>query len=659
MTQTEAFVLENYISLNLNNFENFLDNFKEQYPNKNINSQVFVNIIANAIKEVNINEEIYNKLKELNFNFELSKSGEYINVLLFIFKRNFYNDFYVKNDTSLVYNFIKEDFFNYLNKDNIDINSITFINNMVFKNFNSIIDSGKLINNNFDYDKYFYLISDFFTKLNKNNFDKLNIDDYTINNLSSKNKIIQKKQLELYYNLINLNQKTDNEVNKIYSNFLNKIKGSYLLKNKEEVKSIGTMILIDNLTQQKVKNLMYKYKMTDYLLSNNNVRLYLKLKEYGFDINKISNDSMNDNLRNIFVINNYFFKEIFDDLNYERKINFVNSTILNKNKINNCKRNIENFILNRDNNDFNVKNSYLNIKTILEFLNKNDKSLFNDELVSEFKNLVILNSIFDIDNSNLKNVYKEIINSNLIDDKYKIDFINNNIVKIEFMMTKLIYKDIKKKASLLFIDFYKNIQPKTNVNNQEFLNKTLNSQFLLKNKTIEIYPFIYFIDKVYFNHENVENLNKINVFLNKFYEDKMRVFNENTINFYNDLEIKNLVNVLTQDNEINNVIDISNMLIENNIINLDMYLSIFKNNYYKNMNNIDNCVKLKKLIINMFKLKKLSIQEIMDVLSNLKDDMVNQKMLKNTYSNNSLSFIQEIEKELYTKSNKDTKKIKL
>ena len=59
MTQTEAFVLENYISLNLNNFENFLDNFKEQYPNKNINSQVFVNIIANAIKEVNINEEIY------------------------------------------------------------------------------------------------------------------------------------------------------------------------------------------------------------------------------------------------------------------------------------------------------------------------------------------------------------------------------------------------------------------------------------------------------------------------------------------------------------------------------------------------------------------------------------------------------------------------
>ena len=36
-------------------------------------------------KEVNINEEIYNKLKELNFNFELSKSGEYINVLLFIF----------------------------------------------------------------------------------------------------------------------------------------------------------------------------------------------------------------------------------------------------------------------------------------------------------------------------------------------------------------------------------------------------------------------------------------------------------------------------------------------------------------------------------------------------------------------------------------------
>ena len=419
------------------------------------------------------------------------------------------------------------------------------------------------------------------------------------------------------------------------------------------------MILIDNLTQQKVKNLMYKYKMTDYLLSNNNVRLYLKLKEYGFDINKISNDSMNDNLRNIFVINNYFFKEIFDDLNYERKINFVNSTILNKNKINNCKRNIENFILNRDNNDFNVKNSYLNIKTILEFLNKNDKSLFNDELVSEFKNLVILNSIFDIDNSNLKNVYKEIINSNLIDDKYKIDFINNNIVKIEFMMTKLIYKDIKKKASLLFIDFYKNIQPKTNVNNQEFLNKTLNSQFLLKNKTIEIYPFIYFIDKVYFNHENVENLNKINVFLNKFYEDKMRVFNENTINFYNDLEIKNLVNVLTQDNEINNVIDISNMLIENNIINLDMYLSIFKNNYYKNMNNIDNCVKLKKLIINMFKLKKLSIQEIMDVLSNLKDDMVNQKMLKNTYSNNSLSFIQEIEKELYTKSNKDTKKIKL
>ena len=659
MTQTEAFVLENYISLNLNNFENFLDNFKEQYPNKNINSQVFVNIIANAIKEVNINEEIYNKLKELNFNFELSKSGEYINVLLFIFKRNFYNDFYVKNDTSLVYNFIKEDFFNYLNKDNIDINSITFINNMVFKNFNSIIDSGKLINNNFDYDKYFYLISDFFTKLNKNNFDKLNIDDYTINNLSSKNKIIQKKQLELYYNLINLNQKTDNEVNKIYSNFLNKIKGSYLLKNKEEVKSIGTMILIDNLTQQKVKNLMYKYKMTDYLLSNNNVRLYLKLKEYGFDINKISNDSMNDNLRNIFVINNYFFKEIFDDLNYERKINFVNSTILNKNKINNCKRNIENFILNRDNNDFNVKNSYLNIKTILEFLNKNDKSLFNDELVSEFKNLVILNSIVDIDNSNLKNVYKEIINSNLIDDKYKIDFINNNIVKIEFMMTKLIYKDIKKKASLLFIDFYKNIQPKTNVNNQEFLNKTLNSQFLLKNKTIEIYPFIYFIDKVYFNHENVENLNKINVFLNKFYEDKMRVFNENTINFYNDLEIKNLVNVLTQDNEINNVIDISNMLIENNIINLDMYLSIFKNNYYKNMNNIDNCVKLKKLIINMFKLKKLSIQEIMDVLSNLKDDMVNQKMLKNTYSNNSLSFIQEIEKELYTKSNKDTKKIKL
>ena len=659
MTQTEAFVLENYISLNLNNFENFLDNFKEQYPNKNINSQVFVNIIANAIKEVNINEEIYNKLKELNFNFELSKSGEYINVLLFIFKRNFYNDFYVKNDTSLVYNFIKEDFFNYLNKDNIDINSITFINNMVFKNFNSIIDSGKLINNNFDYDKYFYLISDFFTKLNKNNFDKLNIDDYTINNLSSKNKIIQKKQLELYYNLINLNQKTDNEVNKIYSNFLNKIKGSYLLKNKEEVKLIGTMILIDNLTQQKVKNLMYKYKMTDYLLSNNNVRLYLKLKEYGFDINKISNDSMNDNLRNIFVINNYFFKEIFDDLNYERKINFVNSTILNKNKINNCKRNIENFILNRDNNDFNVKNSYLNIKTILEFLNKNDKSLFNDELVSEFKNLVILNSIFDIDNSNLKNVYKEIINSNLIDDKYKIDFINNNIVKIEFMMTKLIYKDIKKKASLLFIDFYKNIQPKTNVNNQEFLNKTLNSQFLLKNKTIEIYPFIYFIDKVYFNHENVENLNKINVFLNKFYEDKMRVFNENTINFYNDLEIKNLVNVLTQDNEINNVIDISNMLIENNIINLDMYLSIFKNNYYKNMNNIDNCVKLKKLIINMFKLKKLSIQEIMDVLSNLKDDMVNQKMLKNTYSNNSLSFIQEIEKELYTKSNKDTKKIKL
>ena len=659
MTQTEAFVLENYISLNLNNFENFLDNFKEQYPNKNINSQVFVNIIANAIEEVNINEEIYNKLKELNFNFELSKSGEYINVLLFIFKRNFYNDFYVKNDTSLVYNFIKEDFFNYLNKDNININSITFINNMVFKNFNSIIDSGKLINNNFDYDKYFYLISDFFTKLNKNNFDKLNIDDYTINNLSSKNKIIQKKQLELYYNLINLNQKTDNEVNKIYSNFLNKIEGSYLLKNKEEVKSIGTMILIDNLTQQKVKNLMYKYKMTDYLLSNNNVILYLKLKEYGFDINKISNDSMNDNLRNIFVINNYFFKEIFDDLNYERKINFVNSTILNKNKINNCKRNIENFILNRDNNNFNVKNSYLNIKTILEFLNKNDKSLFNDELVSEFKNLVILNSIVDIDNSNLKNVYKEIINSNLIDDKYKIDFINNNIVKIEFMMTKLIYKDIKKKASLLFIDFYKNIQPKTNVNNQEFLNKTLNSQFLLKNKTIEIYPFIYFIDKVYFNHENVENLNKINVFLNKFYEDKMRVFNENTINFYNDLEIKNLVNVLTQDNEINNVIDISNMLIENNIINLDMYLSIFKNNYYKNMNNIDNCVKLKKLIINMFKLKKLSIQEIMDVLSNLKDDMVNQKMLKNTYSNNSLSFIQEIEKELYTKSNKDTKKIKL
>ncbi len=659
MTQTEAFVLENYISLNLNNFENFLDNFKEQYPNKNINSQVFVNIIANAIKEVNINEEIYNKLKELNFNFELSKSGEYINVLLFIFKRNFYNDFYVKNDTSLVYNFIKEDFFNYLNKDNIDINSITFINNMVFKNFNSIIDSGKLINNNFDYDKYFYLISDFFTKLNKNNFDKLNIDDYTINNLSSKNKIIQKKQLELYYNLINLNQKTDNEVNKIYSNFLNKIKGSYLLKNKEEVKSIGTMILIDNLTQQKVKNLMYKYKMTDYLLSNNNVRLYLKLKEYGFDINKISNDSMNDNLRNIFVINNYFFKEIFDDLNYERKINFVNSTILNKNKINNCKRNIENFILNRDNNDFNVKNSYLNIKTILEFLNKNDKSLFNDELVSEFKNLVILNSIFDIDNSNLKNVYKEIINSNLIDDKYKIDFINNNIVKIEFMMTKLIYKDIKKKASLLFIDFYKNIQPKTNVNNQEFLNKTLNSPFLLKNKTIEIYPFIYFIDKVYFNHENVENLNKINVFLNKFYEDKMRVFNGNTINFYNDLEIKNLVNVLTQDNEINNVIDISNMLIENNIINLDMYLSIFKNNYYKNMNNIDNCVKLKKLIINMFKLKKFSIQEVVDILSNLKDDMVNQKMLKNTYSNNSLSFIQEIEKELYTKSNKDIKKIKL
>ena len=382
-----------------------------------------------------------------------------------------------------------------------------------------------------------------------------------------------KQRTTNYQNYINTDTKYNLKKNKrhVFMDFSKLRNKKYLKISSEMSKEINntfnnidsdnyddTFRTIDNLSKINIK--------TD-IPSNRNLKLYHKIDFNYFLLNtqniEKSVDSNNSKLKiNSDMINKNNFSNL-NCINNNENINDIkNSTINNDiiksnnykkiNKINKFDKNLSNIILINSEKNNNISNKKIRL------IKKNDKNneKLEDNINTNTKNIFqaippkfdSLDKYFIINNSLTENNKKNIIEKNLYDNEYKYNTLNIN---------ENINKD-KNKIQIYRKPKYINdnkikIEENTTINNN-------NNKLLL--------------------YSNLESSNEGNLFLNKYYKDKVNIKN-NYINGQNNLEKRNELNIAKE----RNIYEIRS---DNNKPTSYLYLKNenikYSNNYNKNNN---------------------------------------------------------------------------
>ena len=404
-----------------------------------------------------------------------------------------------------------------------------------------------------------------------------------------------KQRTTNYQNYINTDTKYNLKKNKrhVFMDFSKLRNKKYLKISSEMSKEINntfnnidsdnyddTFRTIDNLSKINIK--------TD-IPSNRNLKLYHKNDFNYFLLNtqniEKSVDSNNSKLKiNSDMINKNNFSNL-NCINNNENINDIkNSTINNDiiksnnykkiNKINKFDKNLSNIILINSEKNNNISNKKIRL------IKKNDKNneKLEDNINTNTKNIFqaippkfdSLDKYFIINNSLTENNKKNIIEKNLYDNEYKYNTLNIN---------ENINKD-KNKIQIYRKPKYINdnkikIEENTTINNN-------NNKLLL--------------------YSNLESSNEGNLFLNKYYKDKVNIKNNyNYIKGQNNLDKRNELNIAKE----RNIYEIRS---DNNKPTSYLYLKNenikYSNNYNKNNNdkkdnNSKNNNKIQHNIIDM------------------------------------------------------------
>ena len=454
-----------------------------------------------------------------------------------------------------------------------------------------------------------------------------------------------KQRTTNYLNYINNDTKYNLKKNKrhVFMDFSKLRNKKYLKISSEMSKEINntfnnidsdnyddTFRTIDNLSKINIK--------TD-IPSNRNLKLYHKNDFNYFLLNtqniEKSVDSNNSKLKiNSDMINKNNFSNL-NCINNNKNINDIkNSTINNDiiksnnykkiNKINKFDKNLSNIILINSEKNNNISNKKIRL------IKKNDKNneKLEDNINTNTKNIFqaippkfdSLDKYFIINNSLTENNKKNIIEKNLYDNEYKYNTLNIN---------ENINKD-KNKIQIYRKPKYINdnkikIEENTTINNN-------NNKLLL--------------------YSNLESSNEGNLFLNKYYKDKVNIKNNyNYINGQNNLEKRNELNIAKERNiyEIrsDNNKPTSYLYLKNkNIKNSNDYN---KNNNDKKDNNSKNNNKIQHNIIDMNNKNRENIKDnnFKININNISNYSIKNNCLNinnNTNKNNSYIDIEESNK---------------
>lgn len=457
-----------------------------------------------------------------------------------------------------------------------------------------------------------------------------------IKKIKISNKDISNDELYILYNYIKL---SNDEINKLI----------YLVQNYNiyDEKTLLSDTSKMNINQNKINLLDMYNKITNKFINFDNIYLnYIQIKFIY-------------NLDNYNKLYNYFIKnlKIIDLYLTIIKQYLLNDSIHFKNLIiyNNCK--IKELLLN----DELIKLKYnfnTNKNNDINYLFKsNIQKVTINNIITKFNQFIVYKSF-----NNLKDLFTEISDSEY---KFKNNNIDSSNLKLILQIINNLYKIDKKYINITILESnYDNINYNcANLINQNFIlekNQGIDDDYINKTKTIftkeEIINNLNDNDNqlnydIYLsNIKNIYNINnfnntkikvdndKINILLsthfiliykldNKFY--LMQCTNSSSsilqsLNIYTNnyiIEFQNILPILL--NKPNYMIENSNLLIENSIlnnINKNNMLELYKNNIendFKNLPKVDN-LELKNILIN--KIKK-SIQIDNDFIKNKKNNI--------------------------------------
>jgi hypothetical protein len=508
----------------------------------------------------------------------------------------------------------------------VKINNIT--NNKMNNNLENINDKFiKIINY---YNNLYSLLISYLQELTKH-FESTSLSDELKNKITSNNYLVYIKKIkisnedisndELYilYNYIKL---SNDEINKLIYLVQN-----YNIYNEKTLLSDTSKM---NINQNKINILDMYNKITNKFINFDNIYLnYIQIKFIY-------------NLDNYNKLYNYFIKnlKILDLYLTIIKQYLLNDSIHFKNLIiyNNCK--IKELLLNNEliklKYNFNTnKNNDINY-----LFKSNIQKVTINNIITKFNQFIVYKSF-----NNLKDLFTKISDSEY---KFKNNNIDSSNLKLILQIINNLYKIDKKYINITILESnYDNINYNcANLINQNFIlekNQGIDDNYINKTKTIftkeEIINNLNDNDNqlnydIYLsNIKNIYNINnfnntkikvdndKINILLsthfiliykldNKFY--LMQCTNSSSsilqsLNIYTNnyiIEFQNILPILL--NKPNYMIENSNLLIENSIlnnINKNNMLELYKKNIendFKNLPKVDN-LELKNILINKIK----------------------------------------------------------
>jgi hypothetical protein len=465
------------------------------------------------------------------------------------------------------------------------------------------IEKLKKVGGNNDYnelknkiEKLLNCMDNFNKYLNSNFKNNVNLNEIKANNESYNN------LLKLFNDNINesnnVNNETENIINKLNNKYLKNIDDDYIL-----LFFIRIITELDNLGI-----FFYNYIdlnesiINDYdLLVDNIIKFIYKIN---FNINEIiDNKIYKFSIDPIFYYSNNKFetdtniKRFFNNLNNKKNEIYKNDSIkLSKNVelqniINLCYWQLNTYLSNKI-----IMNDLNNIKD----LNSQKKKYYNTlnkifyQLIDEYNELKNKNNV-NKNNVNKNNVNKNNVNKNYFNESNNVNknYFNesNNVIDIKDFKD-LNYNDIKYKYILPFIYFIIYYYKNNNININNYINLyNLINYFKTNSYDNIVYIILYFIYKVTYliNHENENYINNFYYYI--YINNKIYYISDDLNQMFSNENLKN--------------IDKHNYIPDYKILNNDDIFKNLFNNIYKNIN--DNYNKYQK---------NISIDDLNIILSN-------------------------------------------
>ena len=479
----------------------------------------------------------------------------------------------------------------------------------------------------------------------QNLYNKINEYKLKIKNIKETNNDISKEVEDLKKTCNDMlleKEQLNSKINQLTISKQNLIKNLNMLNKTIEDKKdllVDKIMQTDPIINTKIKDLLYKYKISEEDINNNNSQKIITQLIIGMET--LSNDA---------AINNSKIKKLNESImiitkNYEEKIKKINNE--NAQLKNNITKNYEEIIKKINNENTQLKNNIISLN--------NEKKIINDE----------------------KNNFKIQKENELIECKNKIDDLVVRVQQINEDKDNIdeIRKDYEKKINDMRNDNkiinmnYQSVDSElrrlqNNMgNNEKNLNKTMiqfyndNNMFNQINKQLKKIDNLIDNDLVNINNNNFEyNLNKAKLEGNKFQSMINDSNNQHTnvLSTFSNSENNNNNSKLLLNNNMNETINKINEYIQENKNNSNNFINMISKLYNKY---IDLFKKCKNNSIEYEKNNALKKQKTLKNEENLKNNMISitkeniDKYSSMCYNNNTNDLKEELNN-LNLKANK-------